>query len=299
VQLRREGDQLVALGVLQLAPDLAVQCRASVSPRTIERVVAAAAKGREGTIGWFGEDIWNGAKKIAKDIVSSDVLRKVANTFSDPRFMGLLSVIPGVGPVAAQGMSNIGTAWNGLRAATLSSQGLNDAAAALSMQSAQQAAALGVPAEVFNAAQRYGAGLAVDPQMLAYIQQMAPATLNNMVATLSAPPAPPVAPPPPPANIQFAPLTPAAQRAIAQGTVWGPPTYPATQAGLQALAAGRPSTMPVAQWNREVGDLITLRRPDQTGPQFQQFLADAWASKPGNVPTLGAWVRVLRGQPNA
>jgi hypothetical protein len=57
--------------------------------------------------------------------------------------------------------------------------------------------------------------------------------------------------------------------------------------------------MPVAQWNREVGDLITLRRPDQTGPQFQQFLADAWASKPGNVPTLGAWVRVLRGQPNA
>jgi hypothetical protein len=68
---------------------------------------------------------------------------------------------------------------------------------------------------------------------------------------------------------------------------------PAPLSGLAALAAARPPTMPVSQWNAQIAELIALKPANQTGQQYMDNLTKAWNSKPANVPTLVQWVKQL------
>lgn len=208
VRLRRRRGEVVAIGELAITPQLKVAAAVGVDESALRRWVKGAMRGEDGgdpimvggildDIGGALSDVWEGAKGVASDIVNSSVLRKVANTVSDPRFQGLLSVIPGVGPVAAHATAQVGTAWNGLRAATAGNAGRPDIARQISEFSAAQAAALGIPAADFNAAQQFGANLAVDPAMLATVQQLIPGGVQTLVRHYASPPipVPPVAVP--------------------------------------------------------------------------------------------------------
>lgn len=214
VALSKKGPDVIATGTLVLTPDLRITAQAAIDDALLRFWLRELREGHDGPqmVGGIFDDIWAGAKSLAKKVTQSSVLRKVANTISNPQFTAALSIIPGVGPIAASTMSQVGSAWNGLRAATAAAHGQPDVARAISQFSAEQAAALGVPPDVFNQAQRYGASLAVDPQLLAVIEQQIPGGLRALMASSAAPPPPPPPPPLPRAPIPMYAMT-AQQRA--------------------------------------------------------------------------------------
>lgn len=183
VQLRELPDGgYMATGVVQ-ARDFRVHACVKVSALAIQKMLARALQGWEGSIsgdhdeqelGWsWIKKAFKSAKKIAKrvrkvarSVAQSKVLRKLARTFRDPRFMAAVSIIPGIGPVAAAGLASAGAAWGGLQAMTAKRKGNPARARQISMRSARMAKRYGLSAKRFNRAQRYGAGLSLDPRML-------------------------------------------------------------------------------------------------------------------------------------
>lgn len=224
IHVARKGPDIIAVGTLVLSPDVRVSATATFDERALKFWLREIQGGDEPfMVGGIFDDIWEGAKSIAKKVTQSSVLRKVANTLSDPRFTGMLSMVPGVGPIAANTMAQVGTAWNGLRAATASANGQPDVARMISSFSAEQAAGLGIPPEAFNRAQAYGASLAVDPQLLAVVQQQVPGGLDALMRAYQAPPPPPPPPPLPKAPIPLYAMTPEQQRALRLGPPGGGP----------------------------------------------------------------------------
>lgn len=189
VRVRRQGDWVVAKGVAHVGPDFEIACSSRVSQRAVKAALdkmqgGMVVGGIFDDIGEFLGDAAGTVAGVAKDIAESDVFRKVANTLQDPRFQAVMAVVPGVGPAGAHGMANVGTAMNGLRSAVAQKTGLPELASQISMDSAAVAQQLGIPPEVFNAAQQFGANLA-DPTIAQHVLRRAAAVAP-----------PPVKPPP-------------------------------------------------------------------------------------------------------
>lgn len=174
VRLTQTPDGWKAVGRLALGDDLEIRATATASAKAIESLLRRASQGFSGAIGdeigfGFLKKLWRGAKKIAKKVVQSKVLRKVANTVRHPAFMAAMSVIPGVGPAAAAGMAAVGTAYMGVRAMTAKRRGNPQLASRISRQAAVFAKRAGLPPARFNAAQRYGASLALNPRAISWM----------------------------------------------------------------------------------------------------------------------------------
>lgn len=174
VKLIPTADGYKAVGCLSLGHDLQIRATASASTKAMQRLLQRAAQGFSGQLGdevgfGFLKKLWRGAKKMVKKVVQSKVLRKVANTVKNPAFMAAVSVIPGIGPAAAAGMAAVATAYSGVRAMTAKRRGNPQAARAISQQAAVFAKRAGLPPARFNAAQRYGASLALNPQAISWM----------------------------------------------------------------------------------------------------------------------------------
>lgn len=191
IQLRALPDGgYMATGVVQ-ARDFRVHACVKVSAVAIQKMLARAMQGWQGRISGDGNDqelgdgndqelgwswikkAFKSAKKIAKrvrrvarSVAQSKVLSKLARTFRSPKFMAAVSIIPGIGPAAAAGLASAGAAWGGLQAMTARRKGNPSRARQISLQSARMAKRYGLSAKRFNRAQRYGAGLSLDPRML-------------------------------------------------------------------------------------------------------------------------------------
>ena len=197
LQVRQVGDHYVATGSVKVGLDYAIRATARVSAKAIEQAMRAAARGWRGKIGaaegdllgdeigWgFLKKLWKGAKKIAKKVASSKVLGKIAKVVRNPVFMAALSVVPGVGPVAAAGLAAASTAYMGYRAAMGVATGKRGLAKAAIRAGSAVARKYGVPAARAKRAFNFGRKLAFDPRMLQFmyrgpmqrggIQQMLP-----------------------------------------------------------------------------------------------------------------------------
>ncbi|MDH5644457.1 MAG: hypothetical protein OEZ01_00530 [Candidatus Heimdallarchaeota archaeon] len=172
-RVRQQGDTWVATGCLRIG-DIAVKATARISASAISRAIDRAAQGFEGVIGdeigWgFFRKIKRAASKVAKRIAQSKALGKIAKVARNPAFLAALSVVPGVGPVAAGTIGAVATAYGGLQAAYAQKRGDPQLARRISAQNAQRAKRLGISPARFNRAQRYGARLAVDPRLLTFL----------------------------------------------------------------------------------------------------------------------------------
>jgi hypothetical protein len=99
----------------------------------------------------------------------------------NPKFMAALSVVPGVGPIAAGGLAAAGAAYGGLQSMYAKRRGKPRLARAISRQSAALARRYRVPASRFNRAQRYGARMAVNPRGLRFLTQGPPGGMSSLL----------------------------------------------------------------------------------------------------------------------
>ncbi|MDA8001611.1 MAG: hypothetical protein MPL62_10030 [Alphaproteobacteria bacterium] len=195
VRVRATPTGYTACGTLDLGDNIEIRARAKVSAKAIDAVLRRAAEGFSGEfeIGFgFLKKLWRGAKKIAKKVVQSKVLRKVANTVRNPAFMAAVSVIPGIGPAAAAGMAAVGTAYMGVRAMTAKRRGNPAQARKISLQAARMARRYRLPPARFNAAQRYGASLALNPRAISWMARGPRGGIPGMLQTAQRVPAGPL-----------------------------------------------------------------------------------------------------------
>lgn len=196
VRVREVGDDFIATGRVSVG-DFSVRARVKISAMAIQRMLHRAMQGWEGKIsgydgdmeiiGWgFFKKLYKKAKsvvkkvkKYARKIAQSKVLGKLAKTFRDPRFMAAISVIPGIGPVAAAGLASAGAAWGGLQAMTARRKGQHGKARRISLANARRAKRYGLSSRRFNRAQRYGAGLSLNPRMMKQLIRMLRASLRR------------------------------------------------------------------------------------------------------------------------
>lgn len=174
-RVRQAGDTWIATGCIRIG-DIAVKATARISAAAIRRALDRAAEGFEGVIGdevgWgFFKKIKRAAGKVAKKIAQSKALGKIAKVARNPAFLAALSVVPGVGPVAAGTIGAVATAYGGLQAAYAKKRGDPQLARRISAQNIARAKRLGISPARFNKAQRYGARLAVDPRLLTFMAQ--------------------------------------------------------------------------------------------------------------------------------
>lgn len=184
IKVRPVGDGYTADACIAIAPGLDAKASAHVSSKAIAELLQREFEGRFGQgVGLFGfiKKIWKGAKKVAKKVAKSKVLKSVVGITKNPAFLAALSVVPGVGPAAAGGLAAAHAAYAGLKAMTAKRKGKPKLARQISLKAARQARKYRLPPARFNAAQRYGAGLSVNPAGLAYLTQGPPKGFGRML----------------------------------------------------------------------------------------------------------------------
>ncbi len=183
IKVRQVGDDYIATGCVKVGTEYSLKAVARVSAKAIEQVMRQAARGWRGRIGhaegellgddeigWgFLKKLWKGAKKIAKKVAKSKVLGKIAKVVRNPAFMAAVSVIPGVGPIAAAGLAAAGTAYMGYRAA----MGVKMGKRSLAKRAIRAGSAIARKYKVSRTRARrafaYGRRLAYDPRMLQFM----------------------------------------------------------------------------------------------------------------------------------
>lgn len=188
LQLRQTPSGYMATARINVGTDFSIVARARVSAKAIEKILRTSWEGNVGAshqneIGLFGfvKKLWRGAKKIAKKVARSKVLGKIAKFVRKPAFMAALSVIPGIGPIAASGLAAAGAAYGGLQAAYAKRRGKPRLARAISRRAARTARRYGVSSKRFNRAQRYGRRLAVNPRGLRFLTRGPPGGIAQLL----------------------------------------------------------------------------------------------------------------------